>query len=74
MGKKWLCFDGCVKPRRLRMRQLSEPTSELHLQDFVLIVDDVTVCVEGVAGTVHADFQTQIAAWWGAIIKHRHYI
>lgn len=48
-----------------------KPTSELDLQDLVLF-DDVTVCVEGVAGTVHADFQTQIAAWLGAIRKHRH--
>lgn len=52
---------------------LSKPTSKLHLQDLVFIVDDVTVCVEGVAGTVHADFQTQIAAWLETIIKQRHY-
>lgn len=51
----------------------SKPTSELHLQDLVFIVDDVTVCVEGVAGAVHADFQTQIAAWLEAIIKQPHY-
>lgn len=47
---------------------LSEPTSKLHLQDLLLTVDDVAVWVEGVAGTVHADFQTQIAAWLEAII------
>lgn len=39
-----------------------EPTFKLHLQHFILIVNDVTIWVEGVAGTVHTDFQTQICS------------
>lgn len=41
---------------------LLKPTFKLHLQHLVLIVNDVTIWVEGVAGTVHADFQTQISS------------
>lgn len=39
---------------------LSKPTFKLHLQHLVLVVNDVTVWVEGVAGTVHTDLQTQV--------------
>lgn len=37
-------------------------TFELHLQHLMLIVNDVTIWVEGVAGAVHTDFQTQISS------------
>lgn len=40
-----------------------KPTFKLHLQHLVLVVNDVTVWAEGVAGTVHTDFQTQIGSW-----------
>lgn len=48
---------------------LLKPTFELHLQHLVLIVNDVAICVEGVAGAVHADFQTQISSWWQTIME-----
>lgn len=40
-----------------------KPTFKLHLQHLVLVVNDVPVWPEGVAGTVHTDFQTQIGSW-----------
>lgn len=48
-----------------------EPTFKLHLQHLVLIVNDVTIWVEGVAGTVHTDFQTQICSWWQNVVEKR---
>lgn len=46
-------------------------TFKLHLQHLVLIVNDVTIWVEGVARTVHTDFQTQISSWLQTIIKKK---
>lgn len=37
------------------------PTFKLHLQHFNL-VNDVTIWAEGVARTVHADFQAHISS------------
>lgn len=50
---------------------LLKPTFKLHLQHLVLIVNDVSIWVEGVAGTVHTDFQTQISSWWQTNIEKR---
>lgn len=43
---------------------LLKPTFKLHLQHLVLIVNDVPIRFEGVARTVHTDFQSQISSWW----------
>lgn len=37
-------------------------TFEFHLQHLLLIVDDVTIRVEGVAGAVNTDLQAQITS------------
>lgn len=44
------------------------PTFKLHLQHFTLVVNDVTIWAEGVAGTVHTDFQAQISSWLQTVI------
>lgn len=50
----------------LYLLYLATPTFKLDLQHLVLVVDDVTVGVEGVAGTVHADLQAQVGSCgWG---------
>lgn len=46
----------------LPLPNLATPTFKLHLQQLVLIVDDVAVGVEGVTGTVHADLQAQVGS------------
>lgn len=48
---------------------LLKPTFELHLQHLILIVNDVTVWFECVAGAVHTDFQTQITSWSQTVEK-----
>lgn len=45
------------------------PTFKLHLQHFILIVNDVAIWVDGVAGTVYADFQTQVTSCMQTIMK-----
>lgn len=45
-------------------------TFKLHFQHLVLI-NDVTILAEGVAGTVHTDLQTQISSWWQTIMEKR---
>ena len=40
---------------------LLKHTFKLDLQHLVLIVNNVPIWVEGVAGAVHTDFQTQIS-------------
>lgn len=43
---------------------LLKPTFKLHLEHLALIVNYVAIGVEGVAGTVHTDFQPMITSWW----------
>lgn len=63
---------------QLPLRNLATPTFKLHLQQLVLVVDDVAVGVEGVTGTVHADLQAQVGSCrsgrrrvgWGGVISN----
>lgn len=62
-GKETLTFahQGGMKAV-MKNKIVLMPTFKLYLQHFILVVNDVTIWVEGVAGTVHADFQAQISS------------